>query len=335
MKVIYRPEDKALDKLESFVLSHPNGNFFQSAACFRFFYELDGFQPLLILADDGKDSLIGSLLAVVISESGLKRHFTKRTIVTGGPLLSQEADKFNVLQSLLTTLRKSQNSIYVEFRNLFSCDELKTTFHNLGYEYLPHLNYVVTVKESAEASISLLNSSKRRQIRKSLKSGAEIAEAQNIDEVKQLYELIKELYKTKVKKPLADFALFEKFYRDNSLGKIFIIHADQKIVGGIVCPIYKHTIYEWYIVGLDGQIPQVYPSTLATWAPIEFASRNSSLKYFDFLGAGKPDEDYGVRDFKSKFGGELQENGRFLLIQRSLLFLLGKTALALIKKVKR
>ena len=31
---------------------------------------------------------------------------------------------------------------------------------------------------------------------------------------------------------------------------------------------------------------------------------------YDFGGAGKPDEEYGVRDFKAKFGGELVCYGR-------------------------
>jgi lipid II:glycine glycyltransferase (peptidoglycan interpeptide bridge formation enzyme) len=41
------------------------------------------------------------------------------------------------------------------------------------------------------------------------------------------------------------------------------------------------------------------------------------------MGAGKPDEPYGVRDFKAEFGGELVERGRFLCIRKPLLYKIG------------
>ena len=49
------------------------------------------------------------------------------------------------------------------------------------------------------------------------------------------------------------------------------------------------------------------------------------------MGAGKPDEGYGVREFKSKFGGELLEHGRFLYICKPSLYRLGKF---IVKKLK-
>ena len=35
------------------------------------------------------------------------------------------------------------------------------------------------------------------------------------------------------------------------------------------------------------------------------------MKYYDFGGAGWPDEEYGPRDFKAKFGGDLVCYGRY------------------------
>jgi len=52
-----------------------------------------------------------------------------------------------------------------------------------------------------------------------------------------------------------------------------------------MCPVYKNTIYEWYIAGIDGAFKNVYPSVLATWAPMEYAAKNG-LKYFNFMGKG-------------------------------------------------
>ena len=47
------------------------------------------------------------------------------------------------------------------------------------------------------------------------------------------------------------------------------------------------------------------------WISIDYACKNG-IEKFDFMGAGSPDEDYGVRDFKAKFGGSLVEPGRFI-----------------------
>ena len=113
----------------------------------------------------------------------------------------------------------------------------------------------------------------------------------------------------------------------------FLIKYQNDIVGGIMCPIYKETIYEWFVCGKDGEIKNIYPSVLATWAPIEYAAQNG-LEYFDFLGAGKPDDDYGVREFKSKFGGKEISFGRYLRVNNKLLYHVGKTGLNLMKMLK-
>jgi lipid II:glycine glycyltransferase (peptidoglycan interpeptide bridge formation enzyme) len=52
------------------------------------------------------------------------------------------------------------------------------------------------------------------------------------------------------------------------------------------------------------------------------------------MGAGKPDEGYGVRDFKAKFGGELVEHGRYLYLCKPMMYKLGKKIIEQLKKRK-
>ena len=92
-------------------------------------------------------------------------------------------------------------------------------------------------------------------------------------------------------------------------------------------------IYEWYIAGEDGKYPGIYPSVLATWAAMDYANKKS-IPIFDFMGAGSPDNNYGVRTFKSKFGGELVEYGRFIRINKPLLYQLGKLGLKFNQKMR-
>ena len=128
-------------------------------------------------------------------------------------------------------------------------------------------------------------------------------------------------------------AFFQNFVQ-HKCGKLFLLKYNNKIIGGTVCPILDNKIiYEWFACGIDGEYKNIYASTFATWAPMKFAVENQ-IPLYDMMGAGKPNEAYGVRDFKSKFGGELLEHGRFLYVSNPLFYYLGKKVIQVLKKLK-
>lgn len=326
---------RLLDKgsFNSFLRAHSNGNFFQSFGAFKFFETVEGYTPLLVVALQSNE-YVGCLSAVIIRERNkVKGYLSRRCIIYGGPIIKN--DDHEITQKILQYFDRALTkvAIYSEFRAFFDMDSYKTLFANNDYYFEEHLNYIVPIT-SVEENKKLLNSSKRRQLNLSFKNGAKIIEPKDLSDIKSFYEILKNLYKTKVKKPVPGFEFFEKFYNQNELGKYFLIQYDGKIIGGIMCPIYNDKIYEWFVCGLDGEIKNVYPSVMATWAPIEYGA-NNGLKYFDFLGAGKPDVDYGVRDFKSKFGGQLVNYGRFIKVYNKTLYNLGKIGLEIIGKIKQ
>jgi lipid II:glycine glycyltransferase (peptidoglycan interpeptide bridge formation enzyme) len=59
---------------------------------------------------------------------------------------------------------------------------------------------------------------------------------------------------------------------------------------------------------------------------------DNRLQHFDFMGAGNPNQPYGVRDYKEKFGGKLVEHGRYRKITKPFLFILGKISLKIISR---
>ena len=59
-----------------------------------------------------------------------------------------------------------------------------------------------------------------------------------------------------------------------------------------------------------------------------------NMPRFDMMGAGKPDEAYGVRDFKAKFGGKEVEHGRWLAITKPLLYRIGVLGVKILKRFK-
>lgn len=109
-------------------------------------------------------------------------------------------------------------------------------------------------------------------------------------------------------------------------GVILLVAYQGEVVGGIVCPMMPgRAMYEWYVAGLDRQLKGkgIYPSVLATWSAIEYAA-NNGLRYFDFMGMGVPDEPYGVRDFKARFGGEWVNHGRYMRVNNKLKYTLAR-----------
>jgi lipid II:glycine glycyltransferase (peptidoglycan interpeptide bridge formation enzyme) len=202
-----------------------------------------------------------------------------------------------------------------------------------------------------------MSASRRRQIKNGLKSGAEIIEPENLKQLKAFYHILYALYRYKVNKPLPDWSFFSQFYKqtlkhwntetldhkntetqkhNNSVGIIRLIQYKDKIIGGILAPIWQNkVIYEWYVCGLDHEYKAQYPSVLATWAAIDYAIENK-IETFDFMGVGTPEKDYGVRDFKARFGGDMVNYGRFTRVNNKTLYgiaELGYNVLALFKKI--
>lgn len=320
-----------------FIQAHPNGNFFQSADFFEFIEDVPGYRPFLLVATNDKGDIAGSLLGVFQTNgTGVKSWLSRRLIVWGGPLVApaSPAQVQSVTRGLLTDLKKhaSSRSIYVEFRNFFDTAEVQKTFEQSGFEYKPHLNYLVKTDEEAAVK-KRMSSSRVRQIKSSLKMGASIAEARSEDDVVAFYKILHKLYQEKVKKPLSSLDLFLKFWRSGA-GKFFIVLFEDRVIGGIMCPVFdKKVIYEWYICGEDGLAQGLHPSVLATWAPIEYGYRHG-FEHFDFLGAGKPDQDYGVREFKARFGGDEVNFGRYEMVVNKPLYEVGKLGLKVYQSIK-
>ena len=291
-------------------------------------------------------TLKGVIVGYITRErNSLKQFFTRRAIIIGGPLLAEDISA-TALAALLKAVKAMGNGlwaigeknnrqspianrpIYIESRNFHDYSKWKSVFEANGFAYQPHLNIQVTCDETHTMSEQRI-----RQVKKALKNGAEIVEAQSEQEIRDWYQILSQLYREKVRTPLFSEEFFLQFYR-NGVGKYLLVKYNGKVIGGMMCPILKSkAIYEWYVCGLDEEYREQYPSVVATDAVIEYAKQNA-IPLFDFMGAGKPDIPYGVRDFKMEFGGELVEHGRYLHIRKPLLYKIGKWGVKILKSGK-
>ena len=153
------------------------------------------------------------------------------------------------------------------------------------------------------------------------------------------YEILAELYRTKVKTPLWPVEFFLEAYRQG-VGKFMMVRHEGKIIGGSMVVVMSERVnelrnegcvYEWFECGLNSVYKDQYPSVMATYAGMLYAHEKGCRRY-DMMGAGVPGVPYGVRDFKAEFGGEMVEHGRFLNVCKPLLYAIGKIAVKWMKE---
>ncbi len=302
--------------------------------------------------------------------SALKQFFTRRAIIIGGPLLAEDASDAEVAALLkavksmpiLNPSLKGRTSntkklspfplgegrgeaynspsfrkglgvglpIYIETRNFHDYSKWRHVFEQCGFAYQPHLNFHVDTS-SVEVVDKNLGKSRKRDIRTTIRDGVTPVLNSTIEQVREYYAILKDLYTTKVKTPLFSWHFFEQLYR-TAHGRFILTEYQGKIIGGTVCVVLPNkAVYEWFVCGVDGVYEHIFPSSYATYLGIRYAAENG-CQIFDMMGAGKPEEAYGVRDFKARFGGEQVEHGRYLCVRKPLLYWIGKTGVRMLKR---
>jgi lipid II:glycine glycyltransferase (peptidoglycan interpeptide bridge formation enzyme) len=322
-----------VEKWVRILQNSPFSSPFQTKEFYDLYNSIEGFSAE-VFAVELHNQYEALVVVTVQKEKGVKSFFSKRGIVYGGPLLIGNDDRF--LQLLLNHVTNyyRKKLIYLEIRNNFDYHKYLTHFKNSGWQYNKHLNVeLITEGKNVESILSKMKYNRRREIRLSYTKGAETKIATNEEDVEALYTILENLYKTRVKLPLPSLDYFLNLYR-NSLGRVILVIHNETVIGGSFCFYYPNSaIYTLYYCGIRNYDKKIFATHLAVLGVIEFAVENN-LKIVDFMGAGKPDEDYGVRDYKLQFGGDLIEYGRFKIIFNPILYKTGELGLKILSKIK-
>ena len=341
------------------VASSATGTWFQTPEAYSFYAsQPDLFQPFVVAISneaplsEAQHSINPSLQTlravcvgyVTVEKNPIKQFFTRRAIILGGPALADDAtneevealmkavkEKLSFTHSLIHSFIHSP--IYIETRNFNDYSRWKGAFEKEGFNYQPHLNFHVHTDQPWDTIETNIGKHRKKYIRLSFRDGATIEENPTIDQVRAYYDILLDLYRTKVKMPLQPWSFFEKLYYCRDCKYLLILYNGQ-VVGGSICMLLPgHGVYEWYACGKDGVFKNIHPSSVTKYAGMKYACDNG-YAIFDMMGAGKPKEEYGVRDFKAEFGGELVEHGRFLCITKPLLYNIGVLGVSILKKLK-
>ncbi len=333
MKIV---NDINIQKWNEFVKSHPNGNIFQTPEMFEVYKKTNNYKPLVIAVEkNGK--MVGILIAWIQKEhAGFLGVFSARSIIFGGPLV--EDNNPDILELLLKEYNKIINNkvIYSQFRNLWEWSKNeKIIFTQNGFNYEEHLNILVDLNKSYDELWSGVKKSRKEGIRKAKRNNLKFEVSNESDILPIFHKLLKKTY-SNVKLPFPGIDFFEELIQivptDNI--KIFTLKKEERVIVALVALIYNNCLSAFYIgVDRDENILKTRPVDLFYWEVLKWGSENNCTIY-DWMGAGKPNVDYGVRQFKLQYGGNLVEFGRFEKKHRPILMSVAKLGLKLYKLIK-
>jgi serine/alanine adding enzyme len=297
-----------------YVDEHPHGNVFHTPEMFQVFARAKGFEPTLWAAVDRTEGPLALLLPVQVTLlDGPMRRFTTRSVAYGSVLCAPDPEGREALGMLLQTYGQEvdRSVLFTELRNLSDLGSVQTVLEQHRFLYEDHLNYLVDLNRPPEAVLQGFGRRTRKKIRRALRQGeVRIEDVHGPEGVALCYELFEKSYAA-AQVPLADRSLFESAFDllyPSGMVRFLLAWIDDDCIAGSADLVFKDTIYGWY-GGVDRCSSSYVPSELLMWHIVRWGAENG-YRLYDFGGAGKPDEEYGVRDFKAKFGGELVCFGR-------------------------
>lgn len=321
--------DLDVGQWREYVDGHPQGNIFHTPDMFEVFARTKGYHPTLWAAVENERVL--ALFAPVIIETvtGWLGKMTARAVCFGGLLCAPTDDALNALGMLLDEYKRDMKRklLFTELRNLSNLGSVMAVLDNHGFSHEEHLNFEIDLDRPAEAIFQAMEPRSRKKIKRALNRGDVIVQiVENKEILTNFYQLLKKTYRS-ARVPLADWSLFEAAFDilvPAGMARFLLASVQGVPAAASMKLLYKGVIYAWY-GGMDREYRAFRPNELMTWHCLEWGAR-SGFQTYDFGGAGKPGNKYGVRDFKSKFGGRLVNYGRNVCVHKPWSLRLSKAA---------
>jgi len=305
----------------AFVDGRPDASIFHTVEMHRAFAEADRYRPVVWAAVDGGGEIRALLTPVEISTLGRPfRSLTTRSVAFAGPLLASDEDRGEALETLLRAYQRVNNrsSTLTEVRNVADPTDAASSFAACGFEHQAHLNFLVDLSSPEEELWSRVAQSARRNIRKARREGVTIEEAAESSEIREGYEVLRDVYH-RIRVPLPDRSLFAACHRIlGPIGRFKVLLARRagRTVGVLTLLLHNEVITYWYTGTVRGSA-STQAGDLLVWHAIA-SGHAAGYRTLDFGGAGVPNQPYGVRDFKAKYGGRLVDFGREVWVPSAL-----------------
>jgi serine/alanine adding enzyme len=315
----------------AFVERHPDASIFHTPEMHRVFAAARGHRPTVMASLDDAGEVRALMTAVSIAMvGGPIRSLTTRNVVFAAPLVEGDAA---ALRALLSSYRRdAPRGLFTEVRHVADPSWSIEMLAGSGFRHEPHLNYLIDLTIAEDELWRNVASNARRNVQKARRLGVSIEEVDGPSGIDEAYPVLAEVYH-RIKVPLPDRSLFDAASRIlGPLGRFRVLLArhDGGTIGALTLLIYQGVMTYWY-TGTRHDFWSHRPGDLLVAHALE-AGRTLGCRAFDFGGAGRPDEPYGVRDFKAKYGGALVDFGRDVWVPSPVRFRVATTGYELLRR---
>jgi serine/alanine adding enzyme len=314
-----------------FVEAQPAGNVFHTPEVYRMFASTERHRQHLWAATDTSGTPLALFLPVEITFlNGMLRPWTSRAVAYGGVLCADGSAGRRGVTQLLAAYRRAApwRALCTELRHQSDAAGISGALGRTGFAHEDHLNYLIRLDRPAADLWQGLSKTARQRVRSATKKGAMVEEVTNESTVDEAYRLLEHVYR-RARVPLASPSLFRTALSDlrpRGMLRIFAARLEDSLIGIRFLLLHKGRILDWY-AGSDRAFASFSPNELLVWHTLRWGQEHD-FRVFDFGGAGRPGEHYGPREFKAKFGGDLVNFGRDVLVHAPLRFRLSRMGYA-------
>ncbi len=280
---------------------------------FEVFSRTKGHHPDLWAAVQDDGEILALLPAVRVTLlNGPFRPLTTRAVAYGSILCAPNEQGKAALDLLLDVYNREagEAALFTEFRNLSDLGDLQPLLQQRGYQFEDHLNFLVDLTQPQDTIWRNISRRKREGINSTRKKGTRVEMANGRPELDIAYGLLQDVY-ARVQVPLADKSLFEAaldILAPWGMFTVLMARVGERYAGALLLLTYHGRVSYWYI-GADRSLNSYSPSEALVWYAMQWGKENG-YHTFDFGGGGRPDQPYGPREFKSRFGGAQVNHGR-------------------------
>jgi len=319
------------EKWWEFTDNNENCNIFSTPYMYDVWNATPGYKSFAFFAIDENEDIKGLLVGHLETVSkGLLSKLSTRAVLMQSPVALDD-DALSVLLNHYLYFMK-RNAVYTEIRNNYDTSIQRNIYESLGFNYEDHLNILIDLRSSEDELWQKVYSKRKNNIRKARKYDLIVREL-SINELSQAYNILEEIYE-RINIPIVPFIFFELSYKNNNSKTKMIsygAYSDNILIGTMFTLQYKDTVIDLYA----GSLKDYYyknPNDIIPWE-VMLLCKKEGYKYFDFGGAGKPDSNYGVRDYKKQYGGEIVNFGRYYFYHSKPLFKIAETGFKSLQKI--
>ena len=296
-------------------------------------------QPLTINRYYRRISCKFASYVVAWREPWRAENITDEEAINAFRLMTAEIEKYCKKRALYIEYRHfSENNIYASiFNSQLSTFNFQLPWYNIYRDFA-----------AGEDVTKQMKRDKKRQLKQSIEAGVEVVLEPTQEQIVEWYELLKRLYR-RIHRPLPSVNVFLRLNK-SGIGRLFVVIYKGRVISGSAMLYYingqqstvngfnplryvcgrssraslqtggqyegqrimcdSQLFYDWYRASIDLRIEGVYPSVVSTWQALQLVADMGGGR-FDFMGAGPQNREYGVRDFKLEFGGELTAEYRY------------------------